>query len=236
MNSMFEPYVKDVKKFGYFLPTDMQISGIKFGNWGSRPYEYFWAAVVEDVQGKDVLDIGTGTPTEHNWHEFVEKMLQPKSYLGIDFDSRLKDDFVIKDNHRVVYMDASNLSLPDNSIDVVYSISTFEHVDNVEIFDKIIRECHRVLRPNGKMIVTLDEYWDCNDKKCLPWNELERAYVRTGKRFTERSYGMHDFSHSIKDIFKPLDAIPLKQNADGNLLYSSEYNDCISYGIFEVLK
>lgn len=225
-----------MEKFGYFKPSDPQLPGLKFGNWGSRPYEYFWAATVQQVKNQDILDIGTGLPSEHNWHEFVRDQLQPSSYIGIDFDSRLKNEEINTDHHKVVWMDATRLDLESNSIDLVFSISTFEHIDNLPAFTSIIEECHRVLRPGGKMVVTLDEYWDWKRQDCLPWNELERAYVRSGKRFEGRSYGMSDFAKDIEGLFKPLNEVPTKHNADGSLLYSPTYNDCISYGVFEVIK
>jgi len=225
-----------VTKFRYFKNTDFRVDGIRFGNWGSRPYEYFWVAAVENAEGKDILDIGTGTPTEHNWHEFVAYHVKPKSYLGIDFDDRLKKDCILLENHRVVWMDASSLDAPDDSFDIIYSISTFEHIDSVEKFMEIMSECRRVLRPGGKMIVTLDEYWDNRITDSLPWNELEKAYVRGGKNFIDRSYGMVDFASDIAEMFRPVDEVPVKKNADDSLLYSRVYNDCISYGVFEVIK
>lgn len=222
--------------FGYFTPHDPQLPGIKFGNWGSRPYEYFWAATVESVAGKDVLDIGTGLPSEHNWHEFVRDNLKPSSYIGIDFDSRLRNEEINEPNHEVIWMDASAMPLPDNSIDVIFSISTFEHIDSVDMFNKIMKECNRVLRPGGKMVVTLDEYWDWKRQDCLPWNELERAYVRAGSKFVGRSYGIWEFAESIEPLFTPLGEVPVKSNADSSMLYSPTYNDCIGYGVFEVKK
>jgi len=227
---------KSVSKFGYFKRSDTQLVGLRYGNWGSRPYEYCWAAQVEDVEDKDILDIGTGTPSEHNWHEFVDEVLKPRSYLGVDFDERLKMDNINRTDHKVLYMDASSLELENDSIDVIYSISTFEHVDSVKTFNKIIEECHRVLRHGGKMVVTLDEYWDCKVSDCLPWNELERAYARERQVHPERSYGMVDFANDIQHLFKPVGEIPEKVNADGSLLYSAEYNDCVSYGVFQVVK
>jgi SAM-dependent methyltransferase len=225
-----------MKKFGYFKPHDPQLPGLRFGNWGSRPYEYFWVTIIESGKDKDILDIGTGLPSEHNWHEFVNQQIQPKSYLGIDFDQRLKNEEINTDNHKVLWMDATNLALPDDSIDLIYSFSTFEHVDNVNIFEQIMKESFRVLRPGGKMVVTLDEYWDWKRQDCLPWNELERAFVRTGKRFEGCSFGMVDFAKEIVQYFTPLDEVPTKINADSSFLYSPTYNDCVSYGVFEVNK
>lgn len=225
-----------MEKFGYFKPHDPQLPGIKFGNWGSRPYEYLWVCCAETYHNKDVLDIGTGLPSEHNWHEYVRDNLEAKSYLGIDFDSRLKNEEVITENHKVIWMDATNLQLSDNSIDLITSISTFEHIEDMKLFQLIMKEAHRVLRPSGKMVVTLDEYWDWKRQDCLPWNELERARIRSGVKTSGRSYGICDFAADIGEWFEPDGTPPVKNNADNSMLYSPTYNDCVSYGVFKVKK
>lgn len=223
-------------KFGYFKEEDPQLPGLKFGNWGSRPFEYFWASFVEDFAGVNVVDIGVGLPSEHDWHEFVRDSLKPQSYLGIDLDARLKDEEIHEPSHRVMYMNAKNIDLADNSTDLVLSLSTFEHFENVEDFNAVIAECFRILRPQGKLVVTLDEYWDKNKTDCLPWNELERAWVRTGRKFNGVSFGMVDFAKDISKWFSPVGEVALKANADQKLLNNQTYNVCVSHGVFEVNK
>lgn len=225
-----------MKLFGYFTSQDAQLPGIKYGNWGSRPYEYFWAAAVEDICGKDVFDFGTGLPSEHTWHEFVKESLKPKSYFGIDMDSRLKLEEINEPNHKVMCIDGRNLPLADNACDIVFSISSFEHIDDFSDFRKVMSELHRILRPGGKMIVTLDEYHDCYRTDALPWNELEKARKRIGMTTVGRSYGICDFAKDIEEWFLPLAEPPVKSNAEQSILYSQLYNDCVSYGVFEVKK
>lgn len=226
-----------MKKFGYFRKSDAQISGIKYGNWGSRPYEYFWAATVESLAGKDLFDFGTGLPSEHNWHEFVRQHCEPKSYFGIDLDSRLKLEEINEPNHKVLCLNGKNLPNESNSIDIVISISSFEHIDNFDDFKQIMKEMHRILRPGGKMIVTLDEFHDVFRTNCLPWNELEKARVRSGLTTPGRAYQMQDFASDISDLFSPCEEIETRENAAiEDYVYSHEYNDIVSYGVFEVKK
>lgn len=225
-----------MQKFGYFRPQDPQLPGIRYGNWGSRPYEYLWASCVEPVAGKHVLDIGTGLPSEHNWHEYVRDHLKPASYLGVDLDERLKNEEINTPTHKVLWMDATELQLEDNSIDLVFSISTFEHVDDMYKFRQLMKEVARVVKPGGKMVITLDEFWDYRDRNCLPWNELEKARIRAGLRTKDRSYGICDFAEDVEEWWTPCGNVPVKHNADGSMLYSPVYNDCVSYGVFEVKK
>ncbi len=225
-----------MNKFGYFKPTDPMIHGIRYGNWGSRPYEYCWAANVVPVENLKVLDIGTGLPSEHTWHNYVRENLKPASYLGIDLDARLKNEEINEENHKVLWMNATELKLEDNSIDLIFSISTFEHIDDLEVFDKVMKELHRVLKPGGMMVLTLDEFWKHNVQNCLPWNELEKARIRAGKLTHGRSYGICDFSEDIAQWFEPTETPPVKQDCDSSMLYSPVYNDCVSYGVFRVKK
>lgn len=227
-----------LSKFGYFKTTDPQLHGLRFGNWGSRPFEYFWVACVEEFAGKDVFDFGTGVPSEHNWNEYVRDNLLARSYFGIDLDPRLQVEQIDEPNHKMKCMNGTKLDLPDNSFDLITSISSFEHVDDFEDFKKVISECARILRPGGKMIVTLDEYHDCYRTDALPWNELEKARKRIGMTTSGRSYGICDFAVDISPWFKPSgdESVPVKKNADPNMLYSQVYNDCVSYGVFEVIK
>lgn len=56
-----------------------------------------------------------------------------------------------------VYYDGRTLPFDDNEFDSVFSSEVFEHVFNL---DEILNELRRVLRPGGKMLITLPFVWD----------------------------------------------------------------------------
>lgn len=231
-----------MKNFGYFTPSYPTLPGIRFGNWGSRPYEYFWAATITDVENKKVLDLGTGLPSEHTWYQFVLNNLSPVSYAGIDFDSRIKQEEINTDNCKMLWMDMSDLKFDDNSFDLIYSISTFEHFDNEDCFMKAIKETHRVAAKDAIMVVTLDELWNVYNKhgEHSSWNELEKVLIKNGK-FDDKdmSFGMKNFIELVKDYFVPEEMDPediIKNNADPNLLHSSVWNSVVSHGVFRVVN
>jgi SAM-dependent methyltransferase len=228
-------------KHGYFKKSDPKLDGLKWGNWGSRPYEYFWASTVIDIKDKKVIDLGTGLPSEHNWHEYVRDKLKPSFYVGIDYDNRMLEQKINESNHKLIWMDMSDLWFESETFDVAYAISTFEHIPSYEVFIKSIKETHRVLKQGSKLVVTLDEIWDVklNPKNCIcsTWNELEKVMLEKTKLDTEVSFGLIDFSRSIQEYFKPegieIFQIPIKKNADTGILHSTQYNSVVSYGIFE---
>lgn len=222
-----------MNKFGYFNWNDPQLQGLKYGNWGSRPYEYAWCSHVESCEGKKVLDIGTGLPSEHNWNRYVQQQMKPAFYLGFDMDSRLAAEEIDEDDHKVKCLNAMDLPYPDGYFDFCFSISTFEHIDRVSDFEAVMKETHRVLAPDSLMVVTLDEIWDINNKS-QTWNELERALIREGI-FDQKdtSFSIKEFADLIKDWFEPVvDSIPTKVNADPSLLHHAYWNSAVSYGIF----
>jgi len=110
--------------------------------WHQERY-VFASRFVEDNQVLDVA-CGTGIGT----HYLLKA--GARSCLGLDTDSAAVE------YARVTYKgcffvrcDATNLCLPDCSVDVIVSFETIEHLgDQV----KFLLECHRVLRPGGILI------------------------------------------------------------------------------------
>jgi ubiquinone/menaquinone biosynthesis C-methylase UbiE len=71
---------------------------------------------------------------------------------------------------RFEYGDFHNLPYPDGSYDVIWSQEAFLHgVDKQRILD----ECHRVLRPGGRLVIS-----DLLARPHLPDDERERIYAR----------------------------------------------------------
>jgi SAM-dependent methyltransferase len=87
-------------------------------------------------QGARMLDFGCGgSPYQHHFSG-VE-------YLRADFEASLGLDFVIRPDGTV--------PAESNSFDMILSTQVLEHVEDV---DRHLRECRRLLRPGGKLVVT----------------------------------------------------------------------------------
>lgn len=140
-----------------------------------------------------------------------------------------------KCNANLVSHDATQLPYPDNYFDVITSISTIEHISgNGDTL--AIRELWRVLKPGGKLILTLpckkeyDEEWRETDTYGLGSTEKE------GKYFFQRFY---DTRALQERIFKPLDTVPLSLEVFGENKVGSfdEYiQRWLASGIDETIK
>lgn len=92
----------------------------------TRPYLRRWLS----RDGRKILNLGGGI---------------------VLFDQWLTGDVVARSD---VYMDITRpLPLPDNSVDVVFSEEVIEHV-SLENGQAMLRECARVLKPNGTLRLT----------------------------------------------------------------------------------
>lgn len=250
---------KEPSTVGIFKSSDPRLEGLKWGNWGSRPYEYEWISSVAPLQGKKVIDLGGGLPSQYNWCYYVINELKPSFYAGVDADRRiLKEEANATGIFEIRHMDMSKLEYPDQSFDLAYCISTFEHIP-YETFMKSIQEAHRVLKDGGLLIFTLDEQWDKNSPRSVDncWNDLEFSLINR-KLFdpysSELSFSLPNFLDLIKDYFvlSEKDAVvnvdsqtitskldPSKfyykrTNADSEILYSPLiYNSSVSYAVVE---
>jgi predicted SAM-dependent methyltransferase len=243
------------KNVGLFKKEDPKLEGILFGNWGSRPYEYAWASRIVPIQGKKVIDLGIGIPSQYNWYAYVVQNLKPSFYAGVDCDGRILKELITEENYEIKYMNMASLDYGNQEFDTAYCISTFEHIP-FDIFMQSIKEAHRVLKDGGSLIITLDEEWskDVAFSHGNSWNELERSLEKENLfRRDKRSFGLPEFLNLIKDYFvlAQEDAIVNTQsgtivsskdgfiyydrkNADTSLLNSGlPINSCVSYALLK---
>jgi ubiquinone/menaquinone biosynthesis C-methylase UbiE len=111
-----------------------------------REHEERYVFAAQYVAGKDVVDVacGAGVGTSLLLHAGAH------SILGLDIDPATVA--YAKERYRdcrFAECDATSLCLPDQSIDVVVSFETLEHLHEQ---DKFLKECWRVLRAGGRFI------------------------------------------------------------------------------------
>ena len=111
-----------------------------------REHEERYVFAAQYVSGKDVLDVACGTGVGTSFlREAGARMV-----WGLDIDT---DAIAFaKSRYKAcefVRGEATNLCLSDNSVDVVASFETLEHLKDQR---KFMLECRRVLRPGGLLI------------------------------------------------------------------------------------
>ncbi len=111
-----------------------------------REHEERYIFAGQYVSGKDVLDVACGTGVGAS---FLREA-GARSVWGLDIDP---DAIAFaKGRYRdceFAQSDATDLCLPDSSVDVVVSFETLEHLKDQR---KFLMECRRVLRPGGTLI------------------------------------------------------------------------------------
>jgi 2-polyprenyl-3-methyl-5-hydroxy-6-metoxy-1,4-benzoquinol methylase len=111
-----------------------------------REHEIRYLFASEVVKGMLVVDVacGSGIGTDYLLKAGA------RSCLGLDIDSATLDYAIAAYNKcSFAQCDATNLCLPDGSVDAVVSFETIEHVKDQKVF---LLECKRVLKTGGILV------------------------------------------------------------------------------------
>lgn len=110
---------------------------------------------IGSLSGKNVLDYGCGPG--FLLHYLVELNIKPNKYIGLDFSEEsiksISNNFNIPFPVETVILYDTPSSLKSESIDVCFLIEVIEHLDDLYL-EKTLKEIQRVLKPDGKVIVT----------------------------------------------------------------------------------
>lgn len=110
---------------------------------------YHHVAAAIDLNGKDVVEVGSG---RGGGASYVARYLKPRSMKGIDF-SKNAIEFCRKhysvDGLSFVQGDAENLPLADNSVDAIINLESSHCYGSMA---KFLGEVYRVLRPDGHFL------------------------------------------------------------------------------------
>lgn len=106
-----------------------------------------------DLRAKRVLEVGCG------YGQLMKLVLDGQSgieeLVGINYpDIPAKS---VADHGPVMVMDATKMSFEDASFDLVYSLATFEHIED---FADALDEIRRVLKPGGLLIAKWSPIWN----------------------------------------------------------------------------
>jgi SAM-dependent methyltransferase len=114
--------------------------------------------------GRSILDVGCGSRA-------YERLFTGHQYTGIDVAESGRES-----KKPDLFFDGKNIPLSNSTVDMVLSTEVFEHVEDL---DHLIKDIHRVLKPQGSLLVTVP----------FMWGEHEMPY--DFRRFT--SVGLRDY-------------------------------------------
>jgi SAM-dependent methyltransferase len=205
--------------------------------WMVRLWEYPWAILNSDIlPDSKVLDVGSG------WSLFPLYLAQKSDNVdSVDTDERqmnllspvLADILKLKVNYFVD--DALDLSAKDNTYDYVFCISVLEHLEeevkegkpvneHKNKLDRMaIREFLRVIKPGGRVILTLDYASEEISQRSFHFNYLKDL--------------IEEFRPNLLDPFDKFDEIRFTKEKENEMrrlwaeFFPYEYPPCAALGI-----
>ncbi|MHC1737516.1 MAG: class I SAM-dependent methyltransferase [Ignavibacteriaceae bacterium] len=99
----------------------------------------------KEITGK-TLDVGCGTKP-------YEDLFASLEYTGLEIDTTINRDIKKAD----VFYDGNEFPFPSSMFDSIVTNQVLEHVFNPEFF---MKEINRVLKNNGKLLLTVPFVWD----------------------------------------------------------------------------
>lgn len=145
-------------------------------------------AMVGDVQGLNVLDLGCGFGSFCKWAS--EK--GAARVQGVDNSEKmLKKAQEIHGGPRITYecADLDQIALPEESFDVTFSSLTFHYIEHL---GTLVKQIHRTLRPGGRLVFSVQHpIWTAPDG--ATWQETSdgemfwplRTYAEEGPRISK---------------------------------------------------
>ncbi|MGL4306324.1 MAG: class I SAM-dependent methyltransferase, partial [Mycobacteriaceae bacterium] len=129
------------------LTGERTVPGITEENYWFRRHEVVYQQLLHHCVNRDVLEAGSGEGYGANMIAEVAH-----SVTGVDYDESAVRH--VQARYPQVHMLQGNLAdLPaaDNSVDIVVNFQVIEHLWDQSQF---IRECARVLRPSGRLLIS----------------------------------------------------------------------------------
>jgi ubiquinone/menaquinone biosynthesis C-methylase UbiE len=169
-----------------------------------------------DLKNKKILNIGCAEPIDEI--QFIEKVA---SWVALDINEKLirtaeeiarrKLNPALFNKLQFVQGDATAMSFPDNTFDIVVSFSTIEHIPGADMRQKALVEIARVTDKGGHVIITVPNRY----------SSFYFAHRRnTRQNNTDYGYSCLYSPGELKRLLKSAGLKPIK--------FASEYNALIT--------
>ncbi|RLC35979.1 hypothetical protein DRH27_05980 [Candidatus Falkowbacteria bacterium] len=133
----------------------------KFSSTRKFPWHEFEFFKDYVKSGDTILDAGCGNG---RLYEYLKN--ENINYFGIDSSKKLID--IAKSNHPLVDFQIgtiTDLPYPNNKFDSLFCVATLHHIPSQKLRQQVVNEFHRVLKPNGHLIMT---NWNLLNSKWWP--------------------------------------------------------------------
>lgn len=160
-----------------------------------------------------VLDIGCGTKAT-----FL-KAIEPKIRKGVGIDFKVPEFSTPILQTFQAHLE-ERLPFPDESFDVVTMLAVLEHIEYEE---QILKEIYRILKPSGKLVLTVPSIWAQPVLEFLSYRLkiVDEREIRDHKRYYDRKRlqcvlikksGFIQFKHRYFQAFMNNFCIVIKPN------------------------
>jgi len=145
----------------------------------------------EELRGKSVLDLGCSNGGCFVYWKERYKFGEAK---GIDIDPIFEEAgrlFAQQKGVDIEFLTGYGEALPyePNSFDLIISFDVFEHVRDVA---QVMKECFRVLKPGGKLLVIFPQYLQPLESHSLITKLPCLHWIFSGETFTQATYDIFE--------------------------------------------
>lgn len=123
----------------------------------------------------DLLDIGCGRMP---YRSFIKRESSISSYTGVD----IENDIYQNDSRPDFFWDGKKLPFEDEKYNTGLLIEVLEHVPDP---GSVLKEIHRVLKPGGKLFITIPFIWNLHD---VPYDEYRYTPFSIQRICTEAGF------------------------------------------------
>lgn len=154
-----------------------------------NPFYFARSGLVKEIEARAVyitgktLDIGCG-------HKPYKELFASTEYIGLEIDG----DENRKNKKADCYYDGHVFPFSDNEFDSVVMFQVFEHVFNPHQF---LSEVNRVLKPGGKMLLTVPFVWDEHEQ---PYDFARYSSFGLRSLLLEHNFEVLEHAKSMNDI------------------------------------
>ncbi len=126
-----------------------------------------WSCIVNYFFNKYISPTDTVIDLAAGYCEFINNVCCANK-IALDLNQDIKK--FAGDDVTIIIRNAADTTLPDNSVDVCFISNFFEHIQSRDKILDILKECYRILKINGKIIILQPNikyvkgaYWDFFD-------------------------------------------------------------------------